>query len=171
MDDFEGLPVLPARRMSVRWGARYRVGPLSPLSDSSTASVAIGIRTGALIGLAVVAALSVPFFLVLGAKAPSRHVSTTPPSARTAKVWAEEPVVVAPPSATFVAAADEVRQVPVAPNPEPARAAKASETRPPLGLELIPVLDDESGDLSFEEAPPAVKPPARPLRGTAGPRP
>ncbi|MGU3360800.1 hypothetical protein ACLBWX_10735 [Methylobacterium sp. M6A4_1b] len=127
-------------------------------------------RSGALAGLALVAVLALPVLLVLTVKAPYPVADEAPAPAR---VWAGEPVaraaVEAPaPSVTPIVAA-------VA-DPAPTRAASAPaaagarERAPALSLDLIPVLDDESGALTIEEptlpAAPAVKL-ARPARAAA----
>lgn len=163
-DDILELSPLPAPRPARLRGRRYRIGPLSTRSDRAVPTVGAGIRKGALAGLSVVAVLAVPFFLVLGARAPAPQAFATAPVAESAKVWTDSDAAV-PPAPTRTA---EAR--PVAPLAEPLPAPSAAPTglgrapeRNALSVALIPVLDDESGDLSIgEAAPPAEAAPVRP---------
>lgn len=165
VDSFTGLPRLPAPSRRWRRASRHRIGPLRSLSEAAAHPILSGIRSGAIAGLAIVALVGLPVLLVLGVKssAPVAYEPAAMPQTE-ARAWAEPPAGRAVvPIVTAIA--------------EPARARSSdpprrptSEDRPALSVELIPVLDDESGTLSVEELPaPAVKS-ARPSRIPAAAR-
>lgn len=159
--DILGLTALPLPQ--VRRRTDYRVGPLRSRSELPAVTIGASIRNGAFSSLAVVAALGIPVFLVLGAKAPMPQSFANPPSEEVAKVWSEPEPVAAPLQRTVEA---PPMQSP-APPPAEAPVAKAPEPRSALSLDLIPVLDDESGDLAIEEAMAAIPPPPKPPQGRA----
>ncbi|MCJ2036082.1 hypothetical protein [Methylobacterium sp. J-068] len=128
------------------------------VAEAAPHPILSGIRSGIVAGLAIVAVLSLPVLLVLGAKAPA-PVAFEP----AARVWAEP--TVAPVGPPIVAALAE---------PSPARTepavASTGGARSSLGVDLIPVLDDESGDLSLEEPRAPIAKTVRPSRGQPVPR-
>ncbi|MDB5647474.1 hypothetical protein [Methylobacterium sp.] len=176
-ESLTGLPLRSAARPHWRRASRHRIGPLRSVTDVGDHPVLRGIRSGAVTGLVIVAVLSLPVLLVLGAKAPAparfeapaRVWAATPEADATVRAWAEpSPAPAIAPVTTALAAPVPVR----APSPAPSR-DRARDDRPTLSVDLIPVLDDESGDLSVEEPPvPVVKqarpgrvpPPSRPAR-------
>ncbi|MCJ2046241.1 hypothetical protein MKK58_17125 [Methylobacterium sp. J-078] len=118
-----------------------------------------GIRAGALAGLAIVAALSLPVFLVLGVKSsppPGFQASARLPDAEpetSGRVWTE--------AYRASAVAAEPAPAPV----ESPRVAVDGPRGPALSLDLIPALDDGSGIGGLEERP--VAKPARAPRTAA----
>lgn len=170
LEDFVALPIVSVRRTRrlLQRETRYRIGPLASRSDPPPVGLGASMRNGALAGLAVAAALGLPVFLVLGMRAPAPERPAT--EAETARVWTEPDSASARPVPTRVATAAEPPvpsrtsaepPVPSRTSAEPPPVAKAGADRPALARELIPVLDDESGDLSFEAAAPAQKPAIR----------
>ncbi|KQP41467.1 hypothetical protein ASF49_16990 [Methylobacterium sp. Leaf104] len=164
VESFDGLSRRPAAPRRWRRASRHRIGPLRSVSEAAPHPVLRGMRSGALAGLALVAVLGLPVLLVLTVKAPYpvADEATAP-----ARVWAGESVA---------RAAVEAPAPPATPTPmvaavaesAPARAAAAPAAdgargrAPALSVDLIPVLDDESGALTIAEpalpAAPAVKP-------------
>jgi hypothetical protein len=172
-DRFIGLPLRPAPPRRWRRPPRYRVGPLRKANEAVAPAVLTGMRSGAIAGLAIVTVLGLPVLLILGAKAPAPSAFEPP-----ARVWAAAPEADAPvrawaePSGTPALAPIAAAFV----EPSPARGGsaeppgKASADRSALSLDLIPVLDDESGTLSVEEPPVPVVKPVRTSRAPAGSR-
>lgn len=154
-DDMLELSLLSAPRPPRFRGRRYRIGPLPTRSDRAILTVGASIRKGAFMGLSIVAVLAVPFFLVLGARAPAPQAFATSPVVEGAQVWTDSDAA-APPASTRTAEARPAE--PVAAPTGPDRAAERSA----LGVALIPVLDDESGDLTIGEAMPAGPATTRP---------
>lgn len=87
-DDILALSPLPAPRPALRPGRRYRIGPLAPRSDRAGPTIAGGIRSGAIAGLAIATILAVPFLLVLGAGARGPRDVAMPADVPVAQVWA-----------------------------------------------------------------------------------
>jgi hypothetical protein len=167
VDPFVARPLRPLPRREPRRASRSRIGPLRTVAEGGLHPILRGIRAGALAGLAIVAALSLPVFLVLGVR------SSPPPGFQAPGFQASAQFPDAEPETSGRVWTEAYRAPAVAAEPAPAsvespRVVVDGPRGSALSLDLIPALDDGSGTGGLEERP--VAKPARAPR-TAAARP
>lgn len=164
VDPFVALPLRPLPRREPRRASRSRIGPLRTVAEGGRHPILRGIRAGALAGLAIVAALSLPVFLVLGVR------SSPPPGFQAPGFQASAQFPGGEPETSGRVWTEAYRAPAMPPEPAPApiespRVAVDGPRGPALSLDLIPALDDGSGIGGLEERP--VAKPARAPRTAA----